>query len=47
LASHGLKKADLRRIRELIEAAQGNPGDGEKFKSSRVANVFASRKQPA
>ena len=31
LASHGHKKADARRIRELIEAAQGNLG-GEKLK---------------
>jgi len=30
LASHGHKKADARRIRELIEEAQGNPGvDGK------------------
>jgi len=31
LASHGHKKADARRIRELIEEAQGNPGDGGKL----------------
>jgi hypothetical protein len=31
LASHGHKKADARRIRELVEAAQG---DGEKLKLS-------------
>jgi hypothetical protein len=30
LASHGHKKADARRIRELIESAQGNTGDSEK-----------------
>ena len=29
LASHGHKKADARRIRELVEAAQGNNGDSE------------------
>jgi hypothetical protein len=29
LASHGHKKADARRIRELVEAAQGNLGGGE------------------
>jgi hypothetical protein len=34
LASHGHKKADARRIRELIEAAQGILGDGEKLKLS-------------
>jgi hypothetical protein len=34
LASHGHRKADARRIRELIEEAQGNPGDGEKVKLS-------------
>jgi hypothetical protein len=34
LASHGHGKADARRIRELIEAAQGNLGDGEKLKLS-------------
>ena len=32
LASHGHKKADARRIRELIEEAQGNLGEGEKLK---------------
>jgi hypothetical protein len=32
LASHGHNKADARRIRELIESAQGNLGDGEKVK---------------
>ena len=32
LASHGHRKADARRIRELIEEAQGNTGDGEKLK---------------
>ena len=32
LASHGHKKADARRIRELIEAAQGNLSVGEKLK---------------
>ena len=32
LASHGHKKADSRRIRELIEEAQGNLGIGEKVK---------------
>jgi hypothetical protein len=32
LASHGHKKADARRIRELIEEAQGNLGVGEKLK---------------
>jgi hypothetical protein len=26
LASHGHKKSDAQRIRELVEAAQGNPG---------------------
>jgi hypothetical protein len=34
LASHGHNKADARRIRELIEAAQGNSSDGEKLKLS-------------
>jgi hypothetical protein len=34
LASHGHHKADARRIRELVEAAQGNLGDGEKMKLS-------------
>ena len=34
LASHGHRKADARRIRELIEEAQGNLGDGEKLKLS-------------
>ena len=34
LASHGHKKADARRIRELIEEAQGNLGVGEKLKLS-------------
>ena len=34
LASHGHRKADARRIRELVEAAQGNLGDGEKMKLS-------------
>jgi hypothetical protein len=34
LASHGHKKADARRIRELIEEAQGNLGIGEKLKLS-------------
>jgi hypothetical protein len=32
LASHGHRKADARRIRELIEEAQGNLGDGEKLR---------------
>jgi hypothetical protein len=32
LPSHGHKKADARRIRELIEEAQGNLGVGEKLK---------------
>jgi len=31
LASHGHKKSDARRIRELIEEAQGNLGTGEKL----------------
>jgi len=30
LASHGHKKADARRIRELVESAQGNLNGGEK-----------------
>jgi len=30
LASHGHKKADARRIRELVESAQGNLNSGEK-----------------
>jgi hypothetical protein len=34
LASHGHRKADARRIRELIEQAQGNLGVGEKLKLS-------------
>ena len=34
LASHGHRKADARRIRELIEEAQGNLGAGEKLKPS-------------
>jgi hypothetical protein len=34
LASHGHGKADARRIRELIEEAQGNLGVGEKLKLS-------------
>jgi hypothetical protein len=29
LASHGHRKADARRIRELIETAQGNPVGGQ------------------
>ena len=32
LASRGHRKADARRIRELIEEAQGNLGMGEKLK---------------
>ena len=32
LASHGHRKADARRVRELIEEAQGNMGAGEKLK---------------
>ena len=32
LVSHGHRKADARRIRELIEEAQGNLGVGEKLK---------------
>jgi hypothetical protein len=34
LASHGHRKVDARRIRELVESAQGNLGDGEKVKLS-------------
>jgi len=34
LASHGHKKADARRIRELIEEAQGKLGVGEKLRLS-------------
>jgi len=34
LASHGHWKKDARRIRELVESAQGNPGVGEKLKLS-------------
>jgi len=34
LASHGHRKADARRIRELVEEAQGNLGVGEKLKLS-------------
>ena len=34
LASHGHRKADARRIRELVEEAQGNLGVGEKIKLS-------------
>ena len=34
VASHGHRKADARRIRELIEEAQGNLGAGEKLKPS-------------
>lgn len=34
LASHGHRKADARRIRELVEEAQGNLGAGEKLKLS-------------
>jgi hypothetical protein len=34
LASHGHRKADARRIRELIEVAQGNLGAGEKLRLS-------------
>ena len=34
LAIHGHRKADARRIRELIEEAQGNLGVGEKLKLS-------------
>ena len=32
LASHGHRKANARRIRELVEEAQGNLGAGEKMK---------------
>ena len=34
LASHGHRKADARRIRELIEEAQSNLGVGDKLKLS-------------
>jgi hypothetical protein len=34
LASHGHRKADARRIRELVETAQGNPSVPEKLKLS-------------
>jgi hypothetical protein len=34
LASRGHRKADARRIRELVEAAQSNLGVGEKLKLS-------------
>ena len=34
LASHGHRKTDARRIRELVEEAQGNLGAGEKLKLS-------------
>src|SRR5260370_30824530 len=34
LASHGHRKADARRIRELVEAAQGSLGGEEKMKLS-------------
>ena len=34
LASHGHRKRDARRIRELVEEAQGNPGASEKVKLS-------------
>lgn len=34
LASHGHRKVEARRIRELIEEAQGNLGIGEKLKLS-------------
>ena len=34
LASHGHRKADARRVRKLIEVAQGNLGVGEKLKLS-------------
>ena len=33
LASHGHRKRDARRIRELVEEAQGNLGGGEKIQS--------------
>ena len=32
LASHGHRKRDARRIRELVETAQGNPGGPGKLK---------------
>jgi len=32
--SHGHRKADARRIRELVESAQGNFGDSEKLKQT-------------
>jgi hypothetical protein len=34
LSSHGHRKVDARRIRELLESAQGNLDDGEKLNSS-------------
>jgi hypothetical protein len=34
LASHGHRKADARRIRELVEIAQGNPVNSEKPNAS-------------
>jgi hypothetical protein len=34
LASHGHRKADARRIRELVESAQGNLGGGDQAKLS-------------
>ena len=34
LASHGHRKADARRIRELLEASQGSPDAGGKLKLS-------------
>ncbi len=34
LVSHGHRKADARRIRELVESAQGNLGGGENLKLS-------------
>jgi len=34
LVSHGHRKADARRIRELVEIAQGSLGDPEKVKLS-------------
>jgi hypothetical protein len=34
LASHGHRKADARRIRELVEATQGNLGDSAKINLS-------------
>ena len=33
LASHGHRKRDARRIRELVEAAQSNLGGGDKIQS--------------